>query len=439
MKTIKGSLRSLFALVLFALIIPQTSFATVEMWRNYGDRYGSVLINASENGNIYPSRDYLYKNEIPALSLAVSTLLDEDKLSQRTFIFNIKSSLFVAAPDEGFVSISNECFKREAEEDKIDLNIDKCYVANISDKDVTHEKLMLIILAAQKLQGDVKKIDLKDLQPYKQEFKKDMERFAGKTTVVDPKWSPDGKFLLQAVWKDGAVLYEVIDMATNKSVILPGLEALPMVDPQWSYDSQYIAYASAEKILIYNVKDSTVETITLSQYLGKFSAIDILLLSFDPEEAILFFAFDVDAFNGPKSYLWNAKDKTVKFYRDSNIIPWLDKNNFNFYQLGIGGDYNIVEAVVSPVGGKIAAVTKMQDGLTTVKILDKNNEVSGDKEAVSENNQGDINNSGSLTSDKCPNKAFGLSAYIFAVAGAELLIIIGLAWKLIARKKQSGI
>ena len=427
MNIIKKIATSLLVFVLMVLAIPQTSLATVEVWTSYGEKYGNVFINASSNhGYFSPSKNYLYKNEIPVLNFVANTLWEEKKLSQRTFIFNIREAFLSPSPNENFVSISNECFRLEGEERGESVSYDSCYIADITNTDITHEKLLTIILAAQKIQGSVKKIDLNNLQNFKQEFQNDLKRFSGKTTVVDPKWSPNGKYLLQATWKDGAVLYEVVDVDTNKITTLPNLGALPMTAPQWSYNSQYIAYTSDDKILVFDIHNNMTDTILLSQYLDKNVKINELSLSFNPKDNVLFFAFDINYFADYKSYLWEAKNKTAKFYRDGNTFPWIDTNNLNISQLGIEGDYGVTSIVVNPTMDKIAIVVKAQDGLTTVKVMDKRNEVSDNSNLTGENG---VNS----------NNTSNLNKTILAVAGVELLAIIGLVWRLATRKKEQPI
>lgn len=424
MNTRKKSATSLFILVLLVFAIPQTSLATVEVWQSYGEKYGNVFINANSNhGYFSPSKDYLYKNEIPILSLVASTLWEEKKLSQRTFIFNIREVFLSPSPHENFVSISNECFRLEGEERGESVSYDSCYIADITNADITHENLLVIILAAQKIQDDVKKVDLNNLQTYKQEFQNEIKRFSGKTSVVYPKWSPNGKYLLETIWKDGAVSYEVVDVGTNKTTDLPNLGALPLTNPQWSYNSQYIAYASTDKIFIYDIKNNTTETIELSLYLDKDIKINELSLSFNPKDNILFFAFDINYFADYKSYLWDAKNKTAEFYRDGNIIPWLDTNNLNVSQLGIQRYYEIMNVVPNPTMDKMAVVEKTQDGLTAVKIMDKKNEVSNNTNSIGAN-------------DANQSSTSNLNKSILAVAAIELLAIIGLVWRLAAKKKE---
>ena len=424
MNILNRSKVSLFAIAFIALIFPHLSFATVETWNSYGEKYGSVFINASSNHGLlsFPQNN-LYKNEIPLLSNAVNTLADEKKLNTRVFIFNIREAFLSPSPTENFLYLSNECYISEGEDRSEKVSYDNCYIADITNANVTHENLVTIILTAQKVKGS-NKVNISNLQPFKQEFQDDTKRFSGKRAVVDPKWSPNGKYLLQTVWKDGLASYEVLDVDTNKYISLPNLDALPAANPQWSANSQYVAYGSTDTIIIYDLDKNTSQTIALSQYASKDNKINDLLLSFNPKDTILFFAFDTNYYAGYKSYLWDAASTTVKFYRDDNIIPWLDVDNLTATQIGMEGQFGVENIVANPTKNKVATVLTTEDGLTTIEIFDKKNEISGSEIPVKKTNSS-------------PVKRVTLNKLLLGISLAELLIIASLVGLLLRRNYKN--
>ncbi|GEM_PF-2235583 len=429
---------------LSGLFLPSASRATVEVWHSYGGNGGYVHINASANGALSIEDDYLFENDLPYLDSVMASLWREKKLEKAIFIFNIRPSFFPFAGSEGTVYVSDECYKLsgigELPGERISLG-ESCYIADIYDQDAAHEKLLLAILGAQKLKGEVKSVNLGDLDTLRKEYKEDLAKFAGKANIVDPKWSGDGKYLLQSVWKDGAVSYEVTDVAAGKNIVLPTLGALSITDPRWSYDSRYVAYASGQDVMIYDLVESEAQTIELSQYTD--DVIYDFSLSFNPADDILFFSFDVDYLNGYKSYPWHAKDKSVKAYRDDNTLPWLDAENLELLKLGLGNDaYDFMDATVSPAGNKLAVVMKGQDGLSTVRIIDKANEISADQMPV----MAEAAASGNLCQpqnyvDDCIDVAGSSFSDFLLAAGSvvAILVLMILAGKIyiIKRKKAS--
>jgi len=410
----------------------------VEVWENYGESFGNVFINISSNHGYYDAADnYLLDSEVPILGSVVNTLWKEKRIEERLFIFNIKSNIFSSTTEGDYLAISDDCVRlsgaAELSRDRTPVG-DKCYVANISDSDMSHKKLLLAVLAAQKIQGDVERINLSDLESYEKEFEEDLTRFLEKTITVDPKWSPDGKYLLQNVWKDGVVSYEVIDTESKEMITLPDLGNLPMAEPEWSYDSRFVAYVSEDGLMIYDMTDGSLDTIDLRQYYGE-GGTDSFVLSFSPDEDILFFSFDVNYFERYEAYLWNGKDGGVSFYGDENTVPWLDRNNLNVYRLGIEEPYNVVQAFANPVYDKVALVTKGPDGLTGVQIIDKENEVSqdnGDSYLVEEEAA-----QSQVIKESCGISDNGEDAnrYLIVISIIELLIIMGLSWRLITKKR----
>ena len=357
------------------------------------------------------------------MSNAVNTLADEKKLNTRVFIFNIREAFLSPSPTENFLYLSNECYISEGEDRSEKVSYDNCYIADITNANVTHENLVTIILTAQKVKGS-NKVNISNLQPFKQEFQDDTKRFSGKRAVVDPKWSPNGKYLLQTVWKDGLASYEVLDVDTNKYISLPNLDALPAANPQWSANSQYVAYGSTDTIIIYDLDKNTSQTIALSQYASKDNKINDLLLSFNPKDTILFFAFDTNYYAGYKSYLWDAASTTVKFYRDDNIIPWLDVDNLTATQIGMEGQFGVENIVANPTKNKVATVLTTEDGLTTIEIFDKKNEISGSEIPVKKTNSS-------------PVKRVTLNKLLLGISLAELLIIASLVGLLLRRNYKN--
>jgi hypothetical protein len=311
-------------------------------------------------------------------------------------------------------------------------------VIRLKDKDLTHEKLLLGILAAQKIQGRVKETELRDWEALRREYESDLARFSGKTVFADPRWSPDGKYLLESVWKDGAVSYRVVEAATDKTQFLPELGALPLAVPQWSYDSRYVAYGSAEKVLIYDLQENKVQVISLSQYNDNHQdGPYVLTFSFNPADDILYFSFDVEWFNYYKAYLWDARDGSVKFFRQDQILPWLDEENLDLHRLGLGDEaYQMRDAALSPAGNKVAAVVRGEDGLTTIRIINKENEVTpAAKEAEKEEPR-----TGNLLEKLYyfNMSACDLNKSILVVAGLELLVILVLLGRMVSRRRRAG-
>jgi len=346
-----------------------------------------VAISACFNYGYYSRHiDYQYPLDLVALNHVFQLLKKEGKVEDRFLALKYVSGVVGGwSSDEGIYK-TDSCGLAFGPEESAGVKVPRpCYEVKATRAETDYKTSLNYLLLTQKLREGVNKIKGDDWEALTAELQPDQVRFKNFKLYDNPVWSPDGRYLLQTVWQDGVIGYEILDLDTNR-MLKPEAPDAVAADALWSFDGTYVAYASNDHIYAYNVKtEKNEKTVDVQDWLGKNIAHLETIISFSPDENKLFFSGDTDALVTYRSYLWDIPNGRVTFYKEDRggdyvgtggrLMPWVRR----VYQL-------------SPVPGvsnnlqrrKVAHTTFTADWLKVINIRDEKSSALRGATAVAE-------------------------------------------------------
>ncbi|MFA5246211.1 MAG: hypothetical protein WC380_12990, partial [Pedobacter sp.] len=243
-----------YFIVLFFLLQARNLFATVDMWQII-DCKSRIFINFCSNHDDFP-RNILfeYRHEIEALDYVRNTLIREKKIEDIPILIILPRDFPGWGPriwikplgeERGTqISIENNGLLLREEGEKLFSNLGRCYTIYIPSQQESYDKLLILTMALQFLMTEKAKITVPDISELKKSLEQDLPGFSNILLHFDPVPSPDGKTVIQTVWRDGTVNFELVSTASKSIRKLEPLKGYMAYLPLWSPDSRYVAYAS---------------------------------------------------------------------------------------------------------------------------------------------------------------------------------------------------
>jgi hypothetical protein len=309
-----NSVRKYFLLVVFLLFaLPfQNASATVISGYIFESTSSKVFINLFVNHNYY-SRDipFRYTHQVEALEVVHATLSDQGKIQDIPILIFPPSQFFTGPSQHTLISLKANCSINSGDaagDSSYDRSLGVCYEMYV-EEELNHENLLVLTLELQKLEAQGQQREISNIDELKQELSADLKEFQSITLDFDPIPSPDGRFHIAIAWKDGQVRFELSNQALSTTQTLEFLEEYMAVQPIWSPDSQYVAYASLDEIKIFDVDKNTTETLSISS-LFEGSHVETLI-SFQISENKLTFAGDTNLLDDYKIYEYDLISKTI--------------------------------------------------------------------------------------------------------------------------------
>ena len=95
------------------------------------------------------------------------------------------------------------------------------------------------------------------------EYAKQMAQYRNLTQYFDPIWSPDNTHLVFAVWQNGRLDFQLLDVAQRKRWKLAALHSVPSCRPVWSRHGEYLAYADLNSAKILHIDNAQLRDFPL--------------------------------------------------------------------------------------------------------------------------------------------------------------------------------
>lgn len=305
----------------------------------------------------YFSRDvpFRYVHELEALDVVRSALVRAGRVQDLPIVITVPSPLFVVSPKNTQISLEQNCSIHPNDDAGEPRSIGKCYRIHVVEES-SHENLLALTTALQRLTSGKLKIVITDIQSLKRE--EVGGSFKDISHVFDPAWSPDGHLLLYTVWQDGMARFEVMDPTSNTVRPLQPLKDYMVARPIWSPDSRYIAYASLNEIRLYDTKTDTTQTILLTELLK--DANYETVLSFSVSNDRLTFAGDTNLFSQYHVYNYDPlQQRPEPIALDSPRPEWAVTFTWDAY--------SSLRRVESPTGRWVASIKDIK-GLRRMSI-----------------------------------------------------------------------
>ena len=266
-----------------------------------------VFITFSHNHDYYRrDRLFIYKNEVDALEFVQQKLISQNRIQDIPIIIKLPLPKWLSVAERK-LQISLES-KYSLNEGEGEIYFGRCYIVELDSEEINHEDLLVLIAMLQKLTPEEPKTRDIDFKKMKNSWSKELAEFQNVIQKY-PISAPNKQFLFNTIWQDGVVHFELLNVAANTIQELEPLDGYLAVNPLWSKDSRYVAYASLKEIKIFDTNTNTAKTISLSSILEPKNL--EIIISFNVSNDSLKFSIDTNALSNYNSYVYDLKKKNI--------------------------------------------------------------------------------------------------------------------------------
>lgn len=324
--------KSLFFLALGLFIhflAPKHANATVMV----GDveSHGKTYINYFMNHN-YIKRDkpYLYEFSAKSLEGVRRELVINQKLQDIMVLLEIPSPIFNQDLNESKIQIKSDC--QIGYGDTVGTGaarLSKCYHIYFVGEP-SYDKFLTLLLALQNVKEEGEPIAIESIENYAKTNKIYLTDYPGRQYYTDPVWSSDSRLVSFGVWIDGTVYFEVYDTLSSQFFVTDPLDGMIATEPVWSADGNYLFFSSLSEVGWFDTNTKITKKIELDE-MTEGNNYEVLL-SFEPVEIKLLFAFDKNLLTGYEVYeLDPASGMIEKRMSDIGYLSWQRDKPRNLY------------------------------------------------------------------------------------------------------------
>lgn len=188
-----------------------------------------------------------------------------------------------------------------------------------------------------------------------------MRPFRAIVQHFDPIWSPDGRWLIYLVWKDGRVWFELLDHTSETARRLEPMSDYVAARPVWSRDSRYVGFASLREVKIIEANTGVTRTIQPAK-ISQGGRTEISLM-FD-RRGCLNVSFDTNALGGWEIFAYLPTQNKLQHLATEAPPPAWARRTSIFDELA---RHTSLRPRRSP-SGKHVAVIKLTNGLRRIEV-----------------------------------------------------------------------
>ena len=373
-KKIPKVISTLLILASAHFILGNSVKATVEVGEIKG--YGKTYINYFMNHD-YIGRDklYLYEYSVKALERVRKQLVKEGKLKDNWVVWKIPSAVFELESEKTVLEKKVTCSLSYGETggNYPVSELNECYSIYYVGYQ-SYQNLLALLLTLPRLTDQNPKITVDNIEELSNNFKQQVQIYAGGIYFSNPVWSLDSKFAAFGIWNDGLFSYEVYDVEQEKYFKTDSLKYEIATEPIWFPTGRYFSYASLSEINVFDVTTGKTENVDISNLTDNKNF--ELLLSYDVDENRILFAFDKNLLSNYDIYEIDLQTFETRLRaRDVVYLSWRNtaKNDLIKHTTSPDGRYKaIVEAKVegsSRSVSKIAVTNELSEFDTSTKQL----------------------------------------------------------------------
>lgn len=320
----------IFTAILF-FTFSESTLATIEVGEVSRSDNSQIYINYfSNHGYINQDLPLFYTHTAEALSSVRQELIETDNIRRLPILINIPSTIFQIEPDNTQISWESNCEVSYGDTIIEPTRIGDCYKIHYVG-DISYDVLLTLVVGLSELEFEGEIISDVNTQSLSAKYAEVIKSLKDIEKYYYPQWSPDSNYLAYTVWEDNNLSYKILNIDNNQEMEII-LSKNPINSPIWSSDSKYYAVATLQSVYIYDTSKESYESIELPSIDESTSVNNETLISLDTSNNRLLISRDTNLFASYEMYSYHLGTGELSLIAEDTDRPiWQDEYNEDEY------------------------------------------------------------------------------------------------------------